>query len=358
MDSQLIELLTLCKKLGASDLHLRAGHPPIFRIGGNMQPSSAPPLTSDDLDRFFDSTATVTIRKTMTKKLDVDYSVSVPGVSRFRVNCFYQMRTLAFVFRQIPFELPSIDNLQIPKIVTQSVQRKSGLMLFCGPTGSGKSTTIAAILQYINCNYPVRIVTLEDPIEFLFRDNQSEFLQRELRRDFSSFPDALRSSLRQDPDIIMVGEMRETETIELALIAAETGHLVISTLHASGAVSSISRILGVFPSEAREFIRDQLASVLIGIVSQALIPLKKNPSLRIAAREVLINTPAISNLIRTEKHSQIMTAVATGSSQGMNSMNDSLEQLLEANKVSFEDALPASPDPEALINIVKKKGRL
>lgn len=358
MDEQLIDVLTHCKKLGASDVHLRSGFPPIYRVAGSIGISSSHELTNEDLKRFLDSIATKTINKILDQNLDVDFSVSVPGVSRFRVNCFYQMSTLAFVFRQIPFTLPTIDNLKIPGIVIDSIQGRDGLMLFCGPTGSGKSSTIAAILQFINQNYRLRVVTLEDPIEFLFRDEKCEFLQRELRRDFTSFPEALKGTLRQDPDIIMVGEMRETETIELALVAAETGHLVISTLHASNSASAISRVLGVFPSDAREFVRDQLASVLIGIVGQALIPLKADPTKRIAAREILINNTAISNLIRSEKHDQISSFLETGSDIGMNSLNASLEELVVKNLINSEDAFPVSPDPEALLSRFERKGIL
>ena len=356
MDEQLTDILTLCKKMEASDVHLRVGLPPAFRVGGKMQITSGIPLTGDILKRFFESTATPTIQKMLESHRDADYSVSVPGVSRFRVNCFYQRGSLSFVFRQIPFNLPNIDALKIPKVVVDAVQRQAGLFLLCGPTGSGKSTTIAALLQFINLEYGVRIVTLEDPIEFLFRDEKSEFLQRELRRDFVSFPEALRGTLRQDPDIIVVGEMREVETIELALVAAETGHLVISTLHASSAASAISRILGVFPGDVREFIRDQLSSVLIGIVAQALIPTKDDASKRVAAREILINNTAISNLIRNEKHEQIPMFLDTSSEQGMLSMNAALEGLVLKGIITTEQAYPYSPDPEALVSRFERKG--
>lgn len=358
MDEQLADILTLGKKLDASDVHLRANFPPIFRVGGKIKISSGIPLTNELLRTFFGSTATSTIRKIYESKQDVDYSVSLPGISRFRVNCFRQMGTYAFVFRQIPFTLPTIESIKIPPIIVDAVQRRSGLFLLCGPTGSGKSTTIAALLQFINQNYNVRIVTLEDPIEFLFKDEKSEFLQRELKRDFSGFPDALRGTLRQDPDIIVIGEMRELETVELALIAAETGHLVISTLHASSAASSIARILGVFPSDAREFVRDQLASVLVGIVAQALIARKDDPSRRVAAREILINNPAIANLIRGEKHEQIPMFLETGGEFGMNSMNAALEELVVKNLITPEQAFPYSADPEALLSRFERKGIL
>ena len=356
MDEQLADILTLGKKMDASDVHLRAGLPPSYRVGGKMQFTTGLPLTEEMLKRFFESTATPTIQRMLEASRDADFSVSVPGVSRFRVNCYYQRGSLAFVFRQIPFTLPTIENLKIPKVIIESIQRQSGLFLLCGPTGSGKSTTIAALLQHINLNYGVRIVTLEDPIEFLFRDEKSEFLQRELRRDFSSFPDALRGTLRQDPDIIVIGEMREVETIELALVAAETGHLVISTLHASSAASAISRIFGVFPGDAREFIRDQLASVLIGIVAQALIPMRKDPGKRIAAREILINNTAISSLIRAEKQEQITMFLENSTDQGMISMNVTLEELVRMDIISAEEAFPYSPDPEALLSRFQRKG--
>ena len=358
MDDQLTDILKLCKKLDASDVHLRAGLPPVFRVAGRINISTGLELNDATLKRFFKSTATPTIQKLFEVQGDVDYSVSVPGISRFRVNSFLQQEQLGFVFRQIPFTLPTIDGLKIPKKIVDSVQRGSGLFLLCGPTGSGKSTTIAALLQFINLNYRVRIVTLEDPIEFLFRDEQAEFLQRELRRDFVSFPDALRGTLRQDPDVIMIGEMREVETIELALTAAETGHLVISTLHASSSVSSIARILGVFPGDAREFVRDQLASVLIGVAVQALIPKKKDPSQRVAAREILIVNSAIANLIRSEKQEQIPMFLEAGAEEGMISMNLSLENLVTKGIISAEAAFPYSPDPEALLARFETKGLL
>lgn len=358
MDEQLAEILNLCKKLNASDIHLRVGMPPVFRVAGKIQITSGVPLTSADLRRFFETTAPPVVQKMLEMQKDADYSVSLPGVSRFRINCFYQKGELAFVFRQIPFTLPTIEGLKIPRVMIDCIQRNAGLFLLCGPTGSGKSTTIAALLQFINQNYNVRIVTLEDPIEFLFKDEKAEFLQRELRRDFSSFPEALKGALRQDPDIIMVGEMREIETIELALTAAETGHLVISTLHASSTASAVARILGVFSSEAREFIREQLASVLIAIVAQALIPLKKDPSQRIAAREILINTPAIANLIRSEKHEQIPIFLETSTDLGMMSMNSALEELIAKDIIDPTHAFPHSPDPEGLLERLERKGLL
>lgn len=356
MDDQLADILKLGNKMEASDVHLRVGSPPVFRVAGNIQISSNLPLSSEELRRFFESTVNPTIRKMFETHKDVDYSVSLPGVSRFRVNCFLQQNTLAFVFRQIPFELPTVDSINIPKVIVESIQRRRGLFLLCGPTGSGKTTTIAALLQFINLNYPVRIITLEDPIEFLFRDARAEFLQRELRRDFSSFPEALRGALRQDPDIILVGEMRDAETIELAITAAETGHLVISTLHASSSASAVARILGVFPTDVREFVREQLASVLIGIVSQALIPRRDNPNQRLAVREILINTSAMANLIRSEKHEQIPMFLETGADVGMISMNAALEEMVIKNLITCDQAFPYSPDPEALMTRFERKG--
>ena len=358
MDEQLADILKLCKRMDASDVHLRTGLPPSYRVAGKMRITTSAPMTKERLKRFFDSTATPTIQKILDLNGDVDYSVSVPGVSRFRVNCFTEMGQMAFVFRQIPFSVPTISGLKLPRAVVDTVQRKSGLYLLCGPTGSGKSTTIAALLQFVNENYKVRVITLEDPIEFLFRDEKSEFLQRELRRDFTGFPDALRGSLRQDPDIIMIGEMRELETIELALMAAETGHLVISTLHASTAYSSISRILGVFPGEQREFIREQLATVLVGIVAQALIPRKGDDTKRVVAREIMLATTAISNLIRNEKQEQITMFLEAGQDEGMISMNQSLEELVKKNLISPEMAFPYSPDPPALLRRFESQGIL
>ncbi|MBF0500411.1 MAG: PilT/PilU family type 4a pilus ATPase [Candidatus Riflebacteria bacterium] len=348
MNEQLTEILTLAKKLNASDIHLRTGLPPVFRIAGKLSISSAPPIDTNAMQQIFETTVPLGIRRLFEKNLDVDYSVSLPGISRFRVNCFQQRNSLAFVFRQIPFVLPNINALSLEPRIIDALNSDSGLILICGPTGSGKTTTIAALLENLNQTRNLRIVTLEDPIEFLFRDAKSEFLQREYRRDFVSFPDALRATLRQDPDIIMVGEMRERETIELAMVAAETGHLVISTLHASTAASAIERIYGVFPAEGREFIRDQLASVLVAIIAQGLIPKKDDEHERVAVREVLLQSPAIANLIRTEKQDQIPLFLDNSRSEGMISMNYALELLVKKQLISPEMAFPYSPDPAAL----------
>ncbi|MBI3038719.1 PilT/PilU family type 4a pilus ATPase [bacterium] len=348
MEEQLSEILTLCHNLTASDVHLKPGLPPVFRVGGTLKRSSGIPLKNEQLQKFLETTATPTMLKQFNQRKELDYSVSVPGVSRFRVNCFLQRGELAFVFRQIPFVVPTPDSIQLQRQIIESVDQDSGLILLCGPTGSGKSTTIAALMQNINISQPFRIITLEDPIEFLFKDEKSQFLQREFRKDFLTFPDALRAALRQDPDIIMVGEMRELETVQLALVAAETGHLVISTLHASTTTSAVERILGVFPPEGREFIREQLASVLVSIVAQALVPSMEDPQKRVAAREILINTQAIKNVIRSEKQEQLPLFIETGRSDGMITMNSSLEQLVVGKKVSPEKALSFSPDPEAL----------
>ncbi|MFZ2958790.1 MAG: PilT/PilU family type 4a pilus ATPase [Candidatus Ozemobacteraceae bacterium] len=348
MDEQLSEILALSKKLEASDIHLRTGLPPTYRIAGKLSISSAPPVDAAAMSRIFESTVPPGIRKLFERNMDVDYSVSLPGVSRFRVNCFLQRGNLAFVFRQIPFVLPNVASLCLEARIIDALDRDSGLVLVCGPTGSGKTTTIAALLENLNQTKNLRIITLEDPIEFLFRDAKSEFLQREYRRDFTSFPDALRAALRQDPDIIMVGEMRERETVELAMVAAETGHLVISTLHASTAASAIERIYGVFPSEGREFVRDQLSSVLIAIIAQALIPMKNNEKQRVAAREILLQSPAIANLIRSEKQDQIPLFLDNSRNEGMVSMNLALEHLVKRQLVDAEMTFPYSPDPEAL----------
>lgn len=358
MHENLTEILKLCKQMGASDIHLRVNSPPIYRVASKLIISSGIPLKFEDLKAFLISIANKKILKKFELNSDVDFSVSLPGISRFRVNCFLEMGKLAFVFRQIPFELPTIDQLKIPEVMVNAVQRKSGLYLLCGPTGSGKSTTIAALLQFINENYRYRVITLEDPIEFLFKDTKSEFIQRELGKDFASFPEALRGVLRQDPDVIMVGEMRDMETIDLALMAAETGHLVISTLHASSSYSAINRILGVFPGDSREFIRNQLASVIIGTTIQALLPMRDNPEARVVAREILVNTPAISNLIRNNKQEQIPMFLDAGKNEGMTSMNHSLEMLVRRKIVSPSIALPYSMDPEALMKKFESLGIL
>jgi twitching motility protein PilT len=357
MNQRLQDILKLSMELGASDIHLKGDHPPVFRVGDLLKWSSLPVLMNEEMQEMLKSMATPNEIAKFNRDKDIDFSLSAPGLSRFRVNCFRQSDSISFVLRQIPMTVPTVEEIVLPQRVLEAAEHESGLFLLCGTTGSGKSTTIAAILDWLNKNRQARIITLEDPIEFLFKDQKCDFLQREFRRDFTSFPEALGAALRQDPDIILVGEMREAETIELALMAAETGHLVFSTLHASTAASAVDRICGVFPADLRSFIQEQLASVLVCIIAQTLLPTVdvKSFNRRIAAREILYCTPAIANIIRSGKQEHIASFLETGREEGMISMNVALERLVTSGRVKVEEALAKSPDPEALQGRLSRK---
>ncbi|MBF0545813.1 MAG: PilT/PilU family type 4a pilus ATPase [Candidatus Riflebacteria bacterium] len=352
MDERLFDILRLAKEMSASDVHLRPGSPPVMRVGANLVVSSIPSLSEEKISEITQSIMPPTVFKNFQAKKEADFSISLPGISRFRVNCFLQSSGVSFVFRQIPVSVPTYDEVQLTAKMLEILNYDSGLILVSGATGSGKSTTIAAMLDWLNKNDSRRIITLEDPIEFLYRDKKCDFVQREFGNDFFSFPEALAATLRQDPDVMLVGEMRELATVELTLTAAETGHLVFSTVHSSSTASAISRILSVFPGDSKQFIQEQIASVLVCIISQVLVPLKTDKRKMIAAREVLFNTPAMANLIRSGKHEQIQNFLQSGRESGMNILNDSLVKLVKANLVDPEDAIAKSYDPTELIKLV------
>ena len=343
------DILLLAQQVKASDIHIRTGKVPVMRVDGNLRSLEGfSKITQQDILNFLKANLNKKQLLTLRNKKQVDFSISIPGVSRFRGNVFFERGQIAIVLRQIPFKLPTLEEVDLPVgLVSKLLSYPSGLILVTGPTGSGKSTTIAAMLNYLNKVKNYKVITLEDPIEFLFRDDKCDFVQRELGSDFFSFYEGLKAALRQDPDLIFVGEMRDVETISLALTAAETGHLVISTLHTRSAAETIKRILTSFPQEAQFAIREQFCNVIIAVISQRLIRKGNEPG-RVVAREIMFATPAIKNLIRQDQLSQIVTFIESGKDIGMISMNQSLEKIYKKYNVDFEELLYNSYAPEIL----------
>ncbi|WP_339059942.1 type IV pilus twitching motility protein PilT [Tepidibacillus marianensis] len=316
----------------ASDLHLTVGARPTFRIHGKLVPVDVPPLTPENTVNYLKKIITESQYQEFLQKGEIDFSYGLAGISRFRINAYQQRGTISLAIRVIPTAIPSLGDLGVPGIVNSFVDKPQGLVLVTGPTGSGKSTTLAAMIDVINKTQYKHIITLEDPIEYLHRHGQSLIDQREIGVDSFSFAAALRAALRQDPDVILVGEMRDLETISIAVTAAETGHLVFATLHTSGAANTIDRIIDVFPAHQQPQIRLQLASVLLGVMSQRLLPTIDETG-RVVGMEILINTPAVANLIRSEKVHQIQTVMQTGKSYGMQTMEMALQQLVKQGKI-------------------------
>ena len=336
----------------ASDLHLTAGAPPTLRERGALVAINGyGPLTPDDTREFIYSILSTEQRRRLETDLQLDFAYLVPGKARFRVNAFHQRGALAAAFRLIPHQMVAIDDLGLPPIVHTLTRRPRGLVLVTGPTGSGKTTSLAAMLDEINSTRAEHIITIEDPIEFLHTHKKSLVNQRELGSDAQSFGAALRAALREDPDVILVGEMRDLETIATALTAAETGHLVFATLHTQDASQTIDRVIDVFPPEQQNQIRVQLSVTLQGIMSQTLLP-KADGSGRCAAVEILIPTPGVRNLIREAKAHQIPSAIQTGASVGMQSMDSSLATLVRAGQITKELAHARSSTPEELSRLL------
>ena len=340
-------LLKKAKEKDASDLHIIAGVPPGFRTRGELRPEGKtklmPEITRDLIYQVF----TEEQRKTFEKQGYLDFSFSFPGVGRFRVNAHLQRGSVAAAFRLIPINPPPFSELGLPEIILDLALRPKGLVLITGPTGSGKSTTLASMIDNINEKRAVHIITIEDPIEYLHSHKKAMVEQIEVGMDIPSFPLALKLTLRQDPDVILIGEMRDLETIATAITAAETGHLVLATLHTQDAPQTINRIIDVFPPHQQSQIRVQLASALQGIIAQTLLP-RKDKSGRIAALEIMINTPAVANLIRGGKTHQLYTNIQTGAQYGMRLMDDVLRKLVKKGVVSAEDALEKASNREAL----------
>jgi twitching motility protein PilT len=338
------ELLAFSAKQGASDLHLSADMPPMIRVDGDVRRINLPALDHKEVHSLVYEIMNDKQRKDFEEFLETDFSFEVPGVARFRVNAFNHNRGAGAVFRTIPSKILSMDDLGMGQIFKDLAMTPRGLVLVTGPTGSGKSTTLAAMVDYINDTKYDHILTVEDPIEFVHESKKSLINQREVHRDTLGFNEALRSALREDPDVILVGEMRDLETIRLALSAAETGHVVFGTLHTSSAAKTIDRIVDVFPAEEKSMVRSMLSESLQGVVSQTL--LKKTGGGRIAAHEIMIGTPAIRNLIREAKIAQMYSAIQTGGSLGMQTMDQCLQVMLSKGLITREVARDKAKMPE------------
>ncbi|WP_417899421.1 type IV pilus twitching motility protein PilT [Bacillus haimaensis] len=317
----------------ASDIHLSVGVPPVFRINGELKSYGKDILTPEDTHTIAKQMIPEFMWQTFDEKGELDFSYSVPGISRFRVNAYRQRTSVAIAIRIIPSRVPSLEELSLPPILNSLVDKPQGLILVTGPTGSGKSTTLASMIDYMNRTMKKHIITLEDPIEYLHRHNQCMIDQREVGFDTKSFATGLRASLRQDPDVILVGELRDLETIQTAITAAETGHLVLGTLHTTSAPSTIDRIIDVFPGPQQAQIRIQLASVLVSIISQRLFQSLDRQGRKVAT-EILVNTPAVANLIRNEKIHQIQNVMQTSRALGMHTLEMSIRQLIQNSEIS------------------------
>ncbi len=340
------QLLTFGVKNGASDLHLSAGLPPMIRVDGDVRRINIPELDKQTVQGMIYDIMNDKQRKDFEEKMETDFSFEIPDVARFRVNAFNQNRGTGAVFRTIPTKILTLEELGAPKIFEEISSYPRGIVLVTGPTGSGKSTTLAAMVNFKNETELGHILTIEDPIEFVHESKKCLMNQREVHRDTMGFNEALRSALREDPDVILVGEMRDMETISLALSAAETGHLVFGTLHTSSAAKTIDRIIDVFPAGEKPMVRSMLSESLRAVISQTL--LKKQGGGRIAAHEIMIGTSAIKNLIREDKVAQMFSAIQTGQVHGMQTLDQNLKELLSKGLVSLEDARKKAANPDTL----------
>ena len=338
------ELLSKMVEMGASDLHITTSKPPLFRVHGNLRPMLTDPLSPEDCLRLSYGVMNEGQRKSFENKKEYDFSFGVANLARFRANVFLQRGCVAMAIRLIPYEILSLEQLGLPRIFSDMIDRPSGLVLVTGPTGSGKSTTLAAMVDRLNSELEGHILTVEDPIEFVHKHKKCIVNQREVRSDTESFAAALRVALRQDPDVVLIGEMRDTETMEAALSIAETGHLTLATLHTNSAAQTINRIVDAFPVGEKAQIRTQLSFVLQGVISQALVP--KIGGGRVLAYEVMVMTSGIRAMIRDDKVHQIQSSIEAGSKFGMNTMNAKLVELVNTRKVERSDALSRSPDQE------------
>ncbi|MFV2030910.1 MAG: type IV pilus twitching motility protein PilT [Gammaproteobacteria bacterium] len=340
------QLLAFGVKQGASDLHLSAGLPPMIRVDGDIRRINVPEMDHKQVHDMIYDIMSDKQRKDYEEYLETDFSFEIPGLARFRVNAFNHNRGAGGVFRTIPSKILSLEDLNAPKIFKQISEYPRGIVLVTGPTGSGKSTTLAAMVDYKNDGEYGHILTVEDPIEFVHESKKCLVNQREVHRDTLGFNEALRSALREDPDTILVGEMRDLETIRLALSAAETGHLVFGTLHTSSAAKTIDRIVDVFPAAEKSMVRSMLSESLKAVIAQTLM--KKIGGGRVAAHEIMIGTPAIRNLIREDKVAQMYSAIQTGQNVGMQTLDQNLKTLLAQGVVSKDEALRKAANPEAL----------
>ncbi len=346
----ILELLLFGKKESASDVHISSGEPPMIRIHGEMRKLDAPPLPREEVHNMLYGILNDQQRKTFEEFHELDFAIALTEAGRFRINAFLQSRGEAIVFRTIPTVIPSLEQLNMPKILGDLTKKEKGLVLVTGPTGSGKSTTLAAMIDLINREEKCHILTVEDPIEFVHQSKTSLVNQRELGSHTHSFANALRSALREDPDVILVGEMRDLETISLALTAAETGHLVFGTLHTSSAPKTVDRIVDVFPAEQQGQVRTMFSESLQAVVTQTLLK-RKDGKGRVAALEVMIGTSAVKNLIRENKIAQIPSALQTGRQYGMQTMDQALIDLYQKDVVTREAIEKLVTGPAALNGI-------
>jgi twitching motility protein PilT len=355
MELMIEDLMEEVVERGGSDLHLSAGLPPYIRISGHLTPTEYPPLTPEQCQRLIFSMLNNTQRKQLEQTWELDCSYGVRGLARFRVNVYKDRGTYAACLRALSSKIPSMDILGLPQIVTDLAQKPRGLVLVTGPTGSGKSTTLASMINHINLTRAEHILTVEDPIEFVYEPIKSLVHQRQVGEDTKNFANALRAALREDPDVILVGEMRDLETISLAITAAETGHLVFGTLHTSSAAQTVDRMVDVFSPDQQQQIRVQLSNSLVAVLSQTLIP-KANPKPgefgRVMAQEIMVVTPAISNLIREGKTAQIYGAIQTGAKVGMQTLEMTLANLYNAGTISFDQAMAKSSRPDELQRLI------
>lgn len=341
------ELLTKAKELNASDLHITVGIPPKCRVNGDLTDLDYPKCLPADTNSIITPMLTEHTKEILEKNGEVDFSYSIPSLGRYRANVFKQRGSYALALRLVGTVVPPAESLGVPESVVALTKKKRGLVLVTGPTGSGKSTTLASLIDVINSNYNTHIITLEDPIEYLHQHKKSVVNQREIGLDSYSYSNALRAALREDPDVILVGEMRDLDTISIAITAAETGHLVFSTLHTIGAANTIDRIIDVFPPHQQQQIRVQLASVLESVISQQLIPTSDGKG-RVAAFEVMHANSAVRNLIRESKIHQIQTIIQTNKKLGMQTMDDAIYDLYLKRRIDAEKALNFAQDPVAI----------
>lgn len=349
------KLLYLMVDKGASDLHLKVPSRPVFRIDGVLiTQEDLPPLTVGDMEFVFEQTATHEQIATFLREQELDFAYSIPGLSRFRVNALRQRGTTSLAFHMVPFNVPSIDELELPQICKELILKPIGLILVTGPAGSGKSTTLAAMVNHLNENERRNVITIEDPIEFLFHDKQCIIHQRDLGNDTKSFSNALMHSLRHDPDVVVIGEMRDLDTISAAITAAETGHLVLGTLHTIDAAQTIDRIIDIFPAIQQRQIRLQLSQVIEAVLSQRL--LSRIGTGRIAAFEIMTATSVIRRLIREEKIFEIQSNIEVGGKEGMQTLDQALVDLVKRNIVSCEEAIRKSNNPARLQGLLEAQG--
>ncbi len=355
IDVSMEDLLRIVVEVGATDLHISAGNPPRIRVNGRLiKIEKMPVLTPPDTQRLCYSVMNDMQKKIFEERNEVDFSFGIKGLSRFRANVFMQRNSVAGAFRRIPYKIMPLEELGLPPVVKSFVKKPKGLILVTGPTGSGKSTTLASIVDRINSTMEKHIITIEDPIEYLHSHKKSLVNQREVGSDTASFKDALRYVLRQDPDVVLIGEMRDLESIQAALTVAETGHLTLATLHTNSAIETINRIIDVFPPHQQNQVRAQLSHVLEGIITQKLLPRLDGKGLVLAA-EVLVPTPAVRNLIRENKIHQIYTVMQAGQiHHGMKTMNQSLAELYQKGYISYEQAITSSYNPDELIPMLDR----